>query len=76
MNLIEAEDTPPFAGQLRMNSRSQAQGSLATMTTTELAEEDVRDAEIARSALSRIGANPNSLVSGSELDKQITELLS
>lgn len=76
MELIEAEDTTSVARPQRTFTHLQAQGALATIATTEIAEEDVRDAEIAREALGSIGANPNNFVSGSELDRQIAELLS
>jgi hypothetical protein len=82
MGLIEAEETATMAPVWRSGSHShikasrQTQGTVAASVTTEIEEEDVRDAEIARATLSKLNADQNSLVSGSDLDETLTELLS
>ena len=71
MGLIDAEES---ASLIPMRA-TRAQGA-AAQVITEVEEEDIHDAKIARASLAEIGANRSGLVMGSELSAKLKELLS
>lgn len=74
MELIEIEDTTAI--HISHKASHKSLGSVATLPSIEVGEEDMHDADVARSVLARVGTGQSNLVTGSELNGKLNELLS